>query len=205
MKKSGIILLTLLFAVSFASCNKNETDSENKTSESSTSAGSTTIPAERVSHIAQSIEKGHFESFDGYSDEEKEKIKKAVEADGYTLEYNEDGSGTLSNEEVTCIIGRGWVENEFTKGLPTIDFGKITKSVQDKDEKGEFYMFLVQSVNAQEAAAYVDNLKKIGFAANGEDISDIASGVVIFEGTNAQKKTVSLALSPNGFTLKIYK
>ena len=165
----------------------------------------TTMPAEEASHLAQKIESGRFDSFDGYSDEEKEKIKNFVEQDGYTLEYNEDGSGTLSNEEGSWFVGKGWVDNEYTASVPPVDFGTVTMS-SEYEEKGEsYYIFLVKETSAATVQEYTEKLKAAGFTEDVESQSDVDAGIVTFCASNSGGKRVEAAYSSYGFTLKIFK
>lgn len=165
----------------------------------------TTMPAEEASHVAQKIEHGRFDSFDGYSDEEKEKIKDFVEQDGYTLEYNEDGSGTLSNEEGSWFVGKGWVDNEYTASVPPVNFGTVTMS-SEYEEKGEsYYIFLVKETSAATVQEYTEKLKAAGFTEDVESQSDVDAGIVTFCASNSGGKRVEAAYSSYGFTLKIFK
>ena len=209
MKRIAVLPILLMLAVFFTACQKETTDatsSEPNSSESSTLSeqDKTTVPQQRINHIAESIEQGQFESFDRYTDTDKEKIKKAVEDDGYTLVYNKDGSGTLSNDEGSWYVGKGWVSNKFTDGLPKPEFGVITMSAQDKDENGEFYIFLIRKASVKEVADYVDKLEQLGFKAEGEKVESIENGAVVFNAKNADGKKVEIAYSSNGFTYRIY-
>ena len=142
-------------------------------------------------------------SNNNYNEEEKEKIKEYVEKDGYTLEYNKDGSGTLSNEEGSWYIGKGWVENEYTKNVPPIDFGTITMSseMEEKDEK--YYIFLIRDSSPMDASDYVEALKNAGFNETGHNESSVEAGVVTFTGENNNGQHIELAYSSYGFTVKI--
>ena len=212
MKKIAAAVLTFLIACALCSCS-DKADGGNDAANTAVSSGTsysdetsetTTLSQQKIDHIAESIEKGRFSTFDSYSDEEKEQIKQAVEEDGYTLEYNPDGSGTLSNDEGSWFIGKGWVDNEFTKGLPAPNFGEVTMSAQDKDDGGDFYIFLLREVTAQEAADYVAELEKAGFTKEDSRQIDVNAGVVMFDASNSAGKYVSVGYSSNGFTLKIY-
>ena len=160
MKKIAAAVLSVMLVFSLGACSGKSdggdtavnTTAGSGTSYSDETSESTTLSQQKIEHIAESIEKGRFDTFDSYSDDEKEKIKQAVESDGYTLEYNPDGSGTLSNDEGSWFIGKGWVDNEFTQGVPAPDFGTVTMSAQDKDDNGDFYIFLLREVTAQEAS-----------------------------------------------------
>ena len=165
----------------------------------------TTMPAEEASHLASKIENGRFDNFDNYSDEEKEKIKEYVEQDGYTLEYNEDGSGTLSNEEGSWFVGKGWVDNEYTDSVPPIDFGTITMSSELEENGESFYIFLIKNTNASTAYEYTEKLKAAGFTENAEGESNVDLGVVTYCASDSSGKRVEAAYSSYGFTLKIYK
>lgn len=211
MKKLTALLFSVLLLMSFAACQKGETNGDSsKTSAangsdvSSSAQQKTTVPEQRIDHIAQSIEQGQFEGFDRYTDGDKEKIKKAVEKDGYSLVYNDDGSGTLSNDEGSWFVGKGWVNNKFTDGLPKPEFGVITMSAQDKDDSGDFYIFLIRKASVKEVTDYVDKLETLGFKAQGEKVESIENGAVVFNAENEQGKKVEIAYSSNGFTYKIY-
>lgn len=212
MKKIAAAVLSIMFVFALGACSGKsdsgdtaaDTTAGSGTSYSDETSENTTLSQQRIEHIAESIEKGRFDSFDSYSDEEKEKIKQAVEKDGYTLEYNPDGSGTLSNDEGSWFIGKGWVDNEFTKGVPAPSFGTVTMSAQDKDDGGDFYIFLLREVTAQEAADYVAELEKAGFSNADSKQIDVDAGVVMFVASNGAGKVVSVGYSSNGFTLKIY-
>lgn len=219
MKKIIAVLSVIAVILCFSSCKKGGGDnlsgkdekkdsvhsgifSDKKDKEKETTT-TTTMPEEKVSHIADKIEKGRFDSFDGYSDEEKQKIKEQVEKDGYTLEYNSDGSGTLSNEEGSWFVGKGWVDNEYTKGMPAVDFGTVTMS-SEMDEGGEkYYIFLIRDTTAYKVQEYVEALKKAGFSETGKSESNPDAGVVTFIGENGNGQHVEAAYSANGFTLKI--
>ena len=213
MKKIAAAVLPVLMLIALCSCSDKadggdtaaNTTASSGTSYSDETTESTTLAQQKIDHIAESIEKGRFSSFDGYSEQEKEQIKQAVENDGYTLEYNSDGSGTLSNDEGSWFVGKGWVDNEFTKGVPAPSFGTVTMSAQDKDDEGDFYIFLLREVNAREAADYVTELEKAGFTNADSKQIDVDAGVVMFDASNGAGKCVSVGFSSNGFSLKIYK
>ena len=103
MKKLTALLFSVLLLMSFAACQKGETNGDSsKTSAangsdvSSSAQQKTTVPEQRIDHIAQSIEQGQFEGFDRYTDGDKEKIKKAVEKyDGQCSFRQEDGTYLL--------------------------------------------------------------------------------------------------------------
>lgn len=200
MKKTLAMISAALVILSFASCKKS---ADTQSTTAADASVTTTMPSEKASHLAKKIEDGHFDSFDGYNDEEKEKIKESIEKDGFTLEYNDDGSATVSNEEVTYFVGKGWVDNEYTKDVPPIDFGTITKSSEYDEEEEKFYIFLINDASAVNAQEYVDRLKDAGFKETGENESDVASGIVTFTGENEDGKRVEVACSPYGFTVKI--
>ena len=162
------------------------------------------MPEEEASHVASKIEDGRFGDFSAYNDEEKEKIKEYVEKDGYTLEYNDDGSGTLSNEEGSWYVGKGWVDNEYTKGVPPIDFGTITMSSEAEESGGKFYIFLIRDATAYTANEYAEKVKAAGFADTGESECCPDAGVVSYAGVNSSGKRVEIAYSSYGFTVKIF-
>ncbi len=204
MKKIFILLLTLSLLV-LCGCNNSveEKPTENKTT--TTNTGKTTIPPSRIEHIANKLEQGMIESFDGYSAEEKEQIKQAVEKDGYTLEFKEDGSGVLSNEEGAWTVAKGWVENEFTKGVPAVDFGMVTMSFSDTDSKGDYYMFLIRQASYSEVENYVEKLKLAGFTDIQSEANNKDGNIIVFEAYNADGKFIALGYSSNGFTVQITK
>ena len=212
MKKIAAAVLSVMLVFALGACSGKSNGGDTAvnttaglgTSYSDETSESTTLSQQKIEHIAESIEKGRFDTFDSYSDEEKEKIKQAVEKDGYTLEYNPDGSGTLSNDEGSWFIGKGWVDNEFTQGVPAPDFGTVTMSAQDKDDDGDFYIFLLREVTAQEASDYVAELEKAGFTDADSKQIDVDAGAVMFDASNGVGKYVSVGFSSNGFTLKIY-
>ncbi len=174
--------------------------SDRKKSDEETTAVKT---PEDLSHAADKIEKGRFDSFSGYSEEEKRKIKEYAAEDGYTLEYNDDGSGTLSNEEGSWLVGRGWVENEYTEGVPPLDFGKITMSSEMEEESEKFYIFLIRDASSLKAQEYVESLEAAGFKDTGSSVSDVDAGIISFIGENEDGKRIETAYSSNGFTVKI--
>ncbi len=215
MKKIIAVLSVLAVLLCCSSCKKGCADKPSGADEKKDSIFSgifsdkkettttTTMPEEEASHLADKIEKGRFDSFDEYSDDEKEKIKEYVEKDGYSLEYNSDGSGTLSNEEGSWFVGKGWVDNEYTKGMPAVDFGTVTMS-SEMDEGGEkYYIFLIRDTTAYKVQEYVEALKNAGFAEIGENESSPDLGIVTFIGENSDGHHVEAAYSGNGFTLKI--
>lgn len=215
MKKFTAIIMIISVILCLTSCGKKSAQSdengknglfEKASSETAdkTSAVSTTMPQEEVSHVAKKLEKGRLGSFDSYSEEEKAEIKKQVEKDGYTLEYNEDGSGTLSNEEGTWFVGKGWVDNEYTVDVPPIDFGTVTMSSEYEEGGESCYIFLVRNVTAVRAQEYVDSLKAAGFSEVGENESNPDLGVVTFAGERSDGRHIEAAYSLNGFTVKIY-
>ena len=165
----------------------------------------TTMPAEEASHIAQKIENGRFDTFDGYSDEDKEKIREYAAQDGYTLEYNEDGSGTLSNEEGSWFVGKGWVDNEYTDSVPPIDFGTITMSSVLEDSGRSYYIFLIKNTSASAALDYTEKLKAAGFTEDVESQTDVDAGIVTYCASDSSGKRVEAAYSSYGFTVKISK
>lgn len=206
MKKIFVLLLILCMLV-LCSCS-GETDNGEKStspSTSTTTAQSTTVPPQRIEHIAQKLEKGMIESFDGYSDEEKEQIKKAVEEDGYSLEFKDDGSGILSNEEGEWTVAKGWVENEYTMGVPEVDFGMVTMSFDDEDSQGKYYMFLIRQASFPEVENYIQKLEQAGFDNITDKVINEDGSMIVFNASNDDGKLVSVGYSANGFTLKLTK
>ena len=212
MKKLLQLLLPLLaISLLLSSCKKNDehlqstSPSESSAESTTTAEETTTLSPQRAEGVAMEIEKGRFESFDKYSDNEKELIKNAVEEDGYTLEYNDDGTATLSNEEGSWFIGTGWADNEYTKDLPKPDFGTVTMSAEDSEKGNDFYIFLIRSATAQQVADYVDKLEESGFKPTQETVVDVKNNVISFYGTNPGGKSVEIGFTTNGLTIKIYK
>ncbi len=206
MKKVWLFLIvtSLLLLCACGDNSSEETPADKINTSSSVTPETTTLP-QKIEHIAQKLENGMLDNLDEYSDDEKEQIKQAVENDGYTLEYNADGSGTLSNEEGEWTVGAGWVRNEYTDSVPEIDFADVTMSLEDKDSGGEYYMFLIRQANFLEVENYVETLEQCGFN-KVETKTVIQEGnTVVFEAENAQGKRVELGYSSLGFTLKIYK
>ena len=210
-KLLSLLLLTATISLLFLSC-KISKSTDNGTSDAPSPDNSktvteelTTLTPQRAQGVANEIEKGRFDNFDKYSDEDKELIKKSVEEDGYTLEYNSDGSATLSNEEGSWFIGTGWAENEYTEGMPKPDFGTVTMSAEDEEGGSKFYMFLIRNASAQQTADYVEKLEESGFVSTEEKIVDVDNGIIVFKGKNSTGKTVELGYSKNGLTIKIYK
>lgn len=217
MKKiiSALLALSVLFC--FASCGKKDDskkekdegggflsgilpDKEDKKEKTTT----TTMPEEEASHVASKIEDGRLDSFSSYNEEEKAKIKEYVEKDGYSLEYNSDGSGTLSNEEGSWYVGKGWVDNEYTEGVPPIDFGKITMSSEMEENDGKYYIFLIREASVYTANEYVEKVKAAGFADTGGSVCDVDSGIISYTGDDGNGKRVEIAYSSYGFTVKIF-
>ena len=202
-----------LFVLSLSACSVGK-DKEKSTqqqtenvSESSTAEGAVTttaIPEQRVEHVAESVEKGLISDFGQFSDADKKKIKEKIEEDGYTFEYNSDGSATLGNEEVTVVVGRGWEDNEYTKGIPEYTDGDITMGSNGSDSDGDFCIFLVRNSSAKEAIEYVGKLEEAGFKDDNKEMSAEAA-VVSFEGKNSEGRQVSVGYSSYGFTIKAYK
>lgn len=209
MKKILLLLIAcamLLFCACDEDAPKVEEDQTKSTSQSSApSEESTTVAPQRIEHIAEKLEKGMLENLDEYNEEEKEQIKSAVEKDGYTLEFNDDGSGVLSNEEGEWTVAAGWVENEYTEGIPVIDFGTVTMSMEDEDSKGKYYMFLIRQANFLEVENYVETLGQIGFTDVISKVVNQSANAVVFEAQNSNGKRIELGYSSNGFTFKIYK
>ncbi|MBQ7596624.1 MAG: hypothetical protein IJU45_08175 [Clostridia bacterium] len=211
--KKLLLLLLLLTAISIllSSCKvsgNNEADTSKTDSQSGTSAvteESTTLSPQSAKGVARQIENGRFDNFNNYSDEDKALIKESVEKDGYTLEYNSDGTATLSNEEGSWFIGTGWADNEYTKGLPAPDFGTVTMSAEDEEKGKSFYIFLIKNATARQAADYVEKLEDSGFESTQEKTVDIDNNVVVFYGKNSNGKIVELGYTHNGLTIKIYK
>lgn len=214
MKKFASLIFTAALLLCLCSCQKNESGSadsgifsgviskidggkEEKTT-------TTTMPSEEASHLAEEIENGRFDSFDSYNKEEKEKIKEYVEKDGYTLEYNEDGSGTLSNEEGKWLIGKGWVRNDYTRGIPEIDFGEITMSTESVESGKDCYVFLVKKATPDNAQQYIKKLIAAGFKDTGESQLNADSGMVAFSGKDDSGRVIAAAYSSFGFTVKIF-
>lgn len=209
MKKILLLLIACAMLL-LCACNQDTADGEEKSTESTaqssaSSEGSTTVPAQRIEHIAEKLENGMLENLDEYSDEEKEQIKDAVEKDGYTLEFKDDGSGVLSNEEGEWTVAAGWVENEYTEGIPEIDFGTVTMSLEDNDSKGNYYMFLIRQANFLEVENYVETLSQIGFNEVESKVVNQDGNAVVFVAKNSNGKRVELGYSSNGFTFKVYK
>lgn len=216
MKRIIALLSAAAMVLSLCSCGKVAESKDDKSSESggflsgiissgkkkSDEETTTAKTPEDLSHAADKIEKGRFDSFDGYSDEEKQKIKEYAEKDGYTLEYNEDGSGTLSNEEGSWYVGKGWTDSEYTEGVPPIDFGTITMSSEMEESEGKYYIFLVRDVSSARVKEYVESLEAAGFKDTGDSVIDTDSGIISFTGENDAKR-VEAAYSSNGFTFKI--
>ncbi len=197
-----VVLLLLLCSCADESYEEKVTDESVTTS--STTKETTTLP-KKIEHIANKLENGMLENLDEYSDEEKEQIKQAVENDGYTLEFNPDGSGKLSNEEGEWTVAAGWVKNEYTEGVPEIDFANITMSVEESDKKGNYYMFLIRQANFLEVENYIETLCQVGFDKVETKTIAQESNSAVFEAENSQGKRVEIGYSSLGFTLKIYK
>lgn len=199
MKKiMAVVLLTVALLCLFA-CKKSNGDS----GETTTTTTTTTILEEEASHIAQKLEKGGIDSFDKFSEEDKKAIKEYAEKDGYTLEYNDDGSATISNEEGQWFVGKGWVDNEYTEGVPPLDFGTITKSSELNEGEEKSYYFLVKETSADKTIEYVDSLIAAGFAETGEGERNADAGIVTFVGENESGKHIEIAYTSNGLTMKI--
>lgn len=218
MTKKVLIILAAAAAAGLMLCSCSSSQSSETGSSpqevsaaSQTEAGAaedetTTLSSQKAEGVARDIEKGNFDNFKNYSDQEKELIRQTVEKDGYTLEYNDDGSATLSNDEVSVIIGAGWVENEYTKDIPAPGFGTVTKSSEGSDSGNDFYIFLIKDADAQQIADYISKLEQTGFAAVGEKTVDIENGVISFDGQNSEGKKISIGFTQrNGMTLKITK
>ncbi len=209
MKKTVAFLLALCL-LTFVGCSGDLSDGEKASSvdgetTTSTTVADATIPSQRIEHIAEKLEKGMLENFDGYSDEEKEQIKEAVEKDGYTLEFNDDGSGKLSNEEGEWTVAAGWVDNEYTRGVPEMDFAVITMSMEDSDNGGDYYMFLIRQADFLEVENYVETLCQVGFDNIETKVINQDVETIVFEAENKDGKGIELGYSSNGFTIKIYK
>ncbi|MBQ8227625.1 MAG: hypothetical protein IJZ88_01285 [Clostridia bacterium] len=209
MKKILLLLVTCAMLMLCACDEDTSQEKENSTKSSSqnitSSESSTTVPSQRIEHIAEKLENGMLENLDEYSDEEKEKIKDAVEKDGYSLEFKDDGSGILSNEEGEWTVAAGWVENEYTEGIPVVDFGNVTMSLEDTDSKGDYYMFLIRQANFLEVENYVETLGQIGFNDVESKVVNQDGNAIVFVAENNNGKRVELGYSSNGFTFKIYK
>ncbi len=222
MKKIIAILLSLMLLLSLSSCkvaenSKKEPQGEKKEShsgilsgffngkEKETTTTTTTMPAEEVSHVADKLVHGRLDSFASYSDKEKQQIKQQVEKDGYSLEINDDGSGTLSNEEGSWYVGKGWYDNDYAMDVPPIDFGSITMSGESEENDGKFYIYLIRNATVYQAADYVEKLKSAGFAEDVESDINTDAGVVSYSASNKDGKKVVLGYSQYGFTMKIYK
>ncbi len=204
MKKTAVVLLAAVMLI-LCSCNGNPDTSEQKTTEPVTTTMSTTMPPKKAEHIAQKIEEGLVGDLNEYSEDEKEQIKDAAEKDGYTLEFKDDGSGVLSNEEGEWTVGAGWVENDYTASVPEMDFGVITMSVEESDSKGEYYMFLIRQADFFETENYVETLEQVGFNEVETKAVYQQSNSIVFIAENKSGKRVEIGYSPNGFTLKLYK
>lgn len=209
MKKAALFLLVGIMIL-LCSCNSETPVAESTTSkneESNTTSGSqaTTIPPQRIEHIAEKIEQGMIENLDEYSDEEKEQIKEAIEKDGYTIEFKDDGSGVLSNEEGEWTVAAGWVNNDYTEGIPEIDYGEVTMSMEDEDQKGAYYMFLIRKADFLEVENYVETLEQVGFTKIESKVVEQSSNTIVFVASNSAGKLIELGYSQNGFTLKLYK
>lgn len=204
MKKVWLVILVLVLFL-LCSCEGNNTQQTTSKADSSSATQQTTTVPQKIEHVAQKLENGMLDNLDEYSDDEKDQIKQAVENDGYTLEFNPDGSGTLSNEEGEWTVGAGWVRNEYTETVPEIDFANITMSLEDKDSDGEYYMFLIRQANFLEVENYVETLEQCGFNKVETKTVIQESNTVVFEAENAQGKRVELGYSSLGFTLKLYK
>ena len=218
MKKFAFLIFAAVLLLCLSSCQKSENNAESGGEnggffsdviskiggDKKEKTTTTTMPAEEASHLAEKIENGRFDSFDSYNEEEKEKIKEYVEKDGYTLKYNKDGSGTLSNEEGEWFIGRGWVENDYTRGVPPIDFGTITMSSEYNENGENYYIFLIKNSTVAVAEEYVGKLAAAGFKDTGESQIDADAGVVVFCGKDDSGRLIEAAYSPYGFTVKIF-
>ncbi len=206
--KKLLVLFMVAVLLFLCACDDETTKQEEKTSTTTTTtttAASTTIPSQRVEHIAQKLENGMLENLNEYNEEEKEQIKQAVEKDGYTLEFKEDGSGVLSNEEGEWTVAAGWVENEYTQGVPKVDFGAVTMSVEDEDDDGKYYMFLIRQAKFKEVENYIEQLELAGFNDIADKVLNEAGKMIVFNAKNPSGKLVSIGYSSNGFTIKLTK
>ncbi len=195
--KKIVLLITVSLLLLLWGCNKNPGEQQSGTTTT------TTDSHQKIQQAAEKVKNGNLGSFSEYSDEELEEIVSAVAKDGYSLEIKDDGSGILSNEEGEWIVGKGWVENEYTKGVPEIDFGEITMSVEDEDSQGKYYMFLIRSASFLEAENYVETLCQRGFDNIQDKVINQKGNMIVFNAQNDQGKKVSLGYSSNGFTLKL--
>lgn len=207
MKKALLILSVVLLA-SLCACNKDSKPDSHSLPQTTTAATqtkpATTLP-QRIEHIAQKLKEGRLESFDGYSDEEKEQIKQAVENDGYTLEFNADGSGSLSNEEGEWTVAAGWVKNEYTEGVPEVDFANVTMSFEGNDSKGDYYMLFMRQASYLEVENYVETLCQAGFDKIETKALNQEGQMIVFEAENKLGKRIEIGYSSNGFSMELYK
>lgn len=210
MKKLICFSLLLVFVI-MCGCGKaaqSQPDSTVGSTDSSTTASTQKTASDshqKIHQAAERVKNGNMSSFEGYSDEELEKIVEAVEEDGYSLEIQDDGSGILSNEEGEWIIAKGWVENEYTKGVEPVNFGEITMSLEDEDSQGKYYMFLIRNADFLEVENYVETLCQTGFDNVTDKVINHSGKMIVFTAENDQGKKASIGYSSNGFTLKLTK
>lgn len=211
--KKLVLSVLLLTLIAFYGCGDNASNKKPQTTVTTatttvTTSGqmqTTTMSPQKVKHIANKLKNGMLENFDGCSDADKEAIKKAVAKDGYTLVFKDDGSGVLSNDEGEWTVAAGWVENEYTQGVPEIDFGIITMSVEDEDKQGKYYMFYIRQASFNEVKEYVELLEKTGFDIIEDKALNEEGSMVVFNSSNKEGKHISLGYSSHGLTLEITK
>lgn len=204
MKKTILLLLAVVMFL-FSACEKKPPETDAESTDPSTTTKESTTLAQKIEHIADKLKNGMLENLEDYNEEEKEQIKQAVENDGYTLEFNEDGSGTLSSEEGEWTVAAGWVRNDYTDGVPEVDFANITMSMEDSDNRGNYYMFLIRQANYLEVENYVETLEGSGFDKVISKAMYQEGNTAVFEAENSEGKRVELGYSSLGFTFKIYK
>ncbi len=200
MKKVLIVFSAFILMFLMTSCSKEK--NKQKVEESTEP---TALLEEEADYYAKKIAKGRLGSLKEFNEKEKAEIKKELENEGYTVVFNDDGSGLISNEDGQWYIGKGWNDTDYTDGVPAVDFGTITMSSEEKDNQGNSYIFLVRDVTSNQAADYVEKLKKAGFEEQPGSAVDAKSGVVQFIGKNKSGKTVNVGYSSRGFTVRIYK
>lgn len=156
MKRISAFIIAVLLLFSLCSCKSNveQTIPEN------TETGEYT----EMRRVALAIENKTFTGkFDKYTAEQKEEISSYLKRTKYNITYKDDGSAEIEHRGKKWLIGIGWVQNEFTEGIPEPKLGDFAQVTPDPRGDGKAIFFLIKATGSENFEQYVKRLNEAGF------------------------------------------
>ena len=208
MKKTFIVILTILLIFLLVACRNRDNDE----------------PQERPTiefDIDDTLNgKGRADIIWGEQDEAtQQSFIDSVKEDGYEVSFNSDGSMTMTNPgsgetfvqstDGTWIIngeearfGGNWPANEFTRLVPKPDISVYEASADASGFSADFSVATIEQIKA-----YAEKVKKRGFTLGAEEIDQSIGGCIFysFSASNANGYSVEIFFSNSASSLMIRK